>query len=324
MSPQANDQEIGSPGRDTPQQDEGGERRLASARRLVAIFWYLLGLWAALALVARVVGPAWQSAGSGLVGWATIGQGMVVLLLLAVGFVLVDQGWRAAWRWAGTAEKASSQAAAGKEATPATAGRAFPTPPTLQIGVGVLSFSALSLSAVVALLYFGVGSDVRQAVLMTCAAGVGSSIATILGFLEHASEKADFNPAYAPWYVGRPVMGLLLGLLFFLVLRGGMLGVLPNLKAAELNPYGLAAVGGLVGLFTKHAVEKLQEVFDVLFQTKSDLQKGAAAAAQGGPTSHPSGNATGATPDAGTSGPANATPGDAATGGAGGTPGQDT
>lgn len=257
-----------------PPTPEQPKKRAGATCWLVGVSWYLLALWAVLVVLARVVVPSWDKAGGGLVGLVVKTQGVLGLILLAIAFVLVHLGWRAAWRWSGGAGGAGGEV--GKQGTlKATEGRAFPTPPTLQIGVGVASFAALSLAAVVAMIRFGVGSDVRQAVLMTCAAGVGSSVATILGFLEHASEKGDFKAAYTPWYVGRPAMGLLLGLLFFLLLRGGMLGVLPNLDASKLNPYGLAAIGGLVGLFTKHAVEKLQEVFDVLFQTKSQAETAA-------------------------------------------------
>lgn len=264
MSLQVDDLGADSATKGTPRSSQSPGRPLVLASWLAGVFWYAVGLWAAFAILARVVAPAWQTAGTDIVGLAIRGQAVLGMVLLAIGFVLVHLGWRAAWQWTRVA---------GSGSPPSAPGRGFPTPPTLQIGVGVFSFAALSLAAVVAMLHFGVESVTRQAILMTCAAGVGSSIATILGFLEHASEKEDFNPAFAPWFVGRPVMGLLLGLTFFLVIRGGMLGVLPNFDKVSLNPYGLAAIGAMVGLFTKHAVEKLQEVFDVLFQTKNDMQK---------------------------------------------------
>jgi hypothetical protein len=37
---------------------------------------------------------------------------------------------------------------------------------------------------------------------------------------------------------------------------------------SSINPYGVAALAGLVGLFSKQASDKLQEVFETLFQTK--------------------------------------------------------
>ena len=38
-----------------------------------------------------------------------------------------------------------------------------------------------------------------------------------------------------------------------------------------LNEYALAGLGGLVGLFSKNALEKLREVFDIFFATRGQL-----------------------------------------------------
>jgi hypothetical protein len=101
------------------------------------------------------------------------------------------------------------------------------------------------------------------------AAGVGSIITTILAYLQHASQEKDFDRAYAPWYVARPLMGLLLGLVFYFVFRGGLLAtVQTGVEGKELNKWALAGLGALVGLFSKNAIEKLREVFDTLFRTK--------------------------------------------------------
>lgn len=250
--------------------EEKGSGRIGFMGWLAGVCWYGLAVWVALEYTARALAPAWRAAGPGFAGAAIKFQGMLGLLVLLIVFVLVHLGSRRLSREAPTADS---------KATVQPPPKQFPTPPTLEVGVGVLSFAALSVAGVVAVLRVAPAMEVRQALLMTCAAGIGSSIATILGFLEHASEKKDFDPAYVAWYVGRPLMGLLLGLLFFFVVKGGLLLVLPNLaklKDVELNPYGLAAIGGMVGLFSKHAIEKLQELFDVLFQTKSQAHDDAA------------------------------------------------
>ena len=41
-----------------------------------------------------------------------------------------------------------------------------------------------------------------------------------------------------------------------------------NAKASELNPFGLVAIGALVGMFSKAATMKLGEVFDTLFKSE--------------------------------------------------------
>ncbi|TFG79796.1 MAG: hypothetical protein E4H23_04685 [Chrysiogenales bacterium] len=221
----------------------------------------------ALEYAAKVLAPVWRAAGPGFAGAAIKLQAMLGLLVLLIVFVLVHLGSRCLSRKATAPDTKTPEAPPPKQ---------FPTPPTLEVGIGVLAFAALSVAGVIAVLRVDPTMEVRQALLMTFAAGIGSSIYTILGFLEHASEKKDFDSSYVAWYVGRPLMGLMLGLLFFFVVKGGLLMILPNLAQMNnvgLNSYGLAAIGAMVGLFSKQAIAKLRELFDVLFQTKNQVQK---------------------------------------------------
>jgi len=63
-------------------------------------------------------------------------------------------------------------------------------------------------------------------------------------------------------YLIRPMQGAALALIVYFTLRGGYLGQDQN---APVNPYGIAALSALVGLFTRHAVSKLTDVFDTVF-----------------------------------------------------------
>lgn len=79
------------------------------------------------------------------------------------------------------------------------------------------------------------------------------------------------------WYVGErrlkwswvlfyaclPFVGAILALLFYLLIRGGLVSTQGTTK--DLNPYGLAAIAGLVGLFSIQAVEMLKKVFSTIF-----------------------------------------------------------
>jgi hypothetical protein len=70
-------------------------------------------------------------------------------------------------------------------------------------------------------------------------------------------------------YLIRPLQGAALALIVYFTLRGGYLGQDQN---APVNPYGVAALSALVGLFTRHAVSKLTDVFDTLFgKPKEDV-----------------------------------------------------
>lgn len=118
------------------------------------------------------------------------------------------------------------------------------------------------------------GRPVRDLIVTLLAAGVGSTITAMMGYLEHASIRKDFDPAFAPWYVARPILGLLLGALFYFVLKGGLLATVSGADetgSLPLNEYALAGLGGLVGLFSKNALEKLREVFNIFFATHGQV-----------------------------------------------------
>jgi hypothetical protein len=63
-------------------------------------------------------------------------------------------------------------------------------------------------------------------------------------------------------YVLRPFQGAILALVVYFALRAGFLG---QNESAPINPYGVAAISALVGLFTRHAVSKLAAIFDTVF-----------------------------------------------------------
>lgn len=98
-------------------------------------------------------------------------------------------------------------------------------------------------------------------------------------FLHMAQSYSDFignrtiKSSWAWWYSFRPFIGAGLALVLYASVRGGFMAVTTgsNAKASELNPFGLVALGALVGMFSKAATMKLGEVFDTLF--KSDKAK---------------------------------------------------
>jgi len=66
----------------------------------------------------------------------------------------------------------------------------------------------------------------------------------------------------------RPFIGVSLALIFYFVIRGGLLSA--GTTAGDVSPFGFAAVAGLVGMFSKQATDKLEEVFSDLFSTRKD------------------------------------------------------
>ncbi len=274
-----------------------------SLKRLGLLLWYGLGLYLVLLYLQAVVVPWFRVvAGAGtaanvlglveaLVGLAVLAGVFVLLHLAARSFPAMADAWVA---------RATSRPAA--PATPAP-GEYFPSPGTVVVGVWLLAIAVVNVLALFAVIepppwlhrsFPSIDPEkagVVQDMLVTMfAAGIGSTISVIFGYLEHASIKKDFDLAYCPWYVARPILGMLTGAIFYFVLKGGLLATTSGTATTSglaagkelmvggqnLNDLSLAGFGALVGLFSKNALEKLKEVFNTLFATVGD------AASEGG------------------------------------------
>ena len=74
-----------------------------------------------------------------------------------------------------------------------------------------------------------------------------------------------FVGSWTWWYLLRPFIGVALALLIYFAVRGGLIAA--STGAGGLSPYGVAAIAGMAGLFSKQATDKLREVFETLFKT---------------------------------------------------------
>lgn len=74
------------------------------------------------------------------------------------------------------------------------------------------------------------------------------------------------------WYVGRPAIGGIMALIFYVLIRGGLLSI--NAQPADLNYFGIAAISVVVGLMATEATGKLRDIFMTLFGTEKNREKG--------------------------------------------------
>lgn len=242
---------------------------------IARLFWYGLYAYLALSYYQSVLTKTWDQ--SGHIQPIPFAKAILGLVLLTAFFVLVDLAIRTA-----TQRREAVPVAATAPPSPT----AYPSEITIRVGAYLLALTGfLTLG-----LFFILNSvcwpdwimkcvekapDFTNAIATMFGAGIGASLATILGYLEHASEKKDFDVSYAPWYVARPLMGMLLGLIFYFLLRDGLLAVVSANKSSpeSLSEAGLTGVGALVGLFSKEAIEKLRELFNTLFATKKSVEQ---------------------------------------------------
>jgi hypothetical protein len=71
-----------------------------------------------------------------------------------------------------------------------------------------------------------------------------------------------FIASWIPFYIVMPVIGSLLAVVFYLVLRGGLFSSATSVS--DTSPFGFAAIAALVGMFTQQAAEKLKDIFSTV------------------------------------------------------------
>jgi hypothetical protein len=110
------------------------------------------------------------------------------------------------------------------------------------------------------------GSALLLLVILTSA--LGAFVHSATSFSTYVGNRRMVT-SWTWWYILRLPVGVALAIIFYFALRAGLLG--SDGTAASINPYGLAAISAMAGLFSKQAVDKLREVFEALFRTAKGL-----------------------------------------------------
>lgn len=116
----------------------------------------------------------------------------------------------------------------------------------------------------------------RLILLVVAAGALGSYIHSATSYADFRGNR-QFGPSWLLWYLLRPFIGLSLALVVYFAIRGGLLSVVLSggeaNDASKINPFGIAAISGLTGMFSKQAADKLAEVFSTLFKSQGDTTR---------------------------------------------------
>ena len=115
-------------------------------------------------------------------------------------------------------------------------------------------------------LEMGLSIEIRYILIATVAGSLGSYIHLATSFADYVGNR-QLVRSWAWWYILRPFIGAALAVIVYFVVRGGL--VMGSSGAENLSPYGIAAIAGLAGMFSRQATDKLREVFENLFRTES-------------------------------------------------------
>jgi hypothetical protein len=121
----------------------------------------------------------------------------------------------------------------------------------------------------------------RQMLFAVMAAGALGSLAHMLTSFGDYVGNRELSTNWIWWFVLRLPIGIALAVLFYFVIRGGLL--IPTVQTQAptntlestllLNPYSIAAFSALAGMFSKQATDKIGEVFDAAFALKRKVER---------------------------------------------------
>ena len=118
------------------------------------------------------------------------------------------------------------------------------------------------------------GKDLSQEVrglwLVLLAGAVGACLhvlTSLAGFIGNRT----FKISWSMWYLVRIPIGASLALLIVCLFRGGL--ITDDVSFDGTNPFQLVGLAGMAGLFSKHALDKLQDVFSTLLNSKENEKR---------------------------------------------------
>jgi IPT/TIG domain len=118
--------------------------------------------------------------------------------------------------------------------------------------------------------YFGwrlsLTRDQQFFVVVALAGAIGAMLHGLRSLGTYVGERYLFR-SWILYYALLPLVGALLATIVYVVLRAGLLP--GGTTSSQPDPYGIAAIAALVGLFSAQAAEKLKDVFETLF-TKTE------------------------------------------------------
>lgn len=128
-----------------------------------------------------------------------------------------------------------------------------------------MSKSPVEWSKKTNIIKFPISFQLRMILLVLLGGALGSYIHMATSFSTYLGiDQFDMNWFW--WYLLRIPIGAVLALIFSLLLQGELL-TLPA-SGAESRQIAIIGIAALVGMFSRQATEKLQEIFDTVFNSK--------------------------------------------------------
>lgn len=112
-----------------------------------------------------------------------------------------------------------------------------------------------------------VTEEVRLILIVAVMGALGSYVHSAAAFITHTGVR-DFEPSWVVWYFLLPPISSSMAVVFYFAVRGMFFSFSSGTQ--DMNIFGVAALGGIVGMFTKEATVKLRDVFKEIFNVTDE------------------------------------------------------
>jgi hypothetical protein len=108
---------------------------------------------------------------------------------------------------------------------------------------------------------FPISEDGRLFIIVALAGALGSLVHALRSFYWYVGNR-ELVLSWLAMYILLPVTGALMGLIFYIIFRGGLF---PQATIQQTSPFGFVALSALVGMFSVQAALKLQDIAETVF-----------------------------------------------------------
>jgi len=117
---------------------------------------------------------------------------------------------------------------------------------------------------------FELSYELRLLFLVLLAGALGSYIHTATSYVDFAGNRQLIS-SWAWWYILRPFIGMILALVLYIILRGGL--IIVQTETSALKPFSILSFAALSGMFSKQVIDKLRELLDTFFRVKAEIKE---------------------------------------------------
>ena len=109
--------------------------------------------------------------------------------------------------------------------------------------------------------------EVRFILIVIIMGALGGSLYSVRAFTIHVG-RDTFEVSWICWYFLRPLTGSVLAVIFYFAFRAAFFSL--SASTGDLNVFGIATLGGIVGIFSKETIDKLKELFEDILPIKEE------------------------------------------------------